>query len=173
MRESFVLTVIGNDRPGLVEALSHTLAAHGANWEASRMARLGGQFAGILLVTAPTESVGRLLSALPQLEGRGLRVEARPAAAPEPAAGARVLALDVVGADRPGIVRDISSLLAEASINVEDLESEVTSAPMSGEPLFHARARLACPPALPVGEVRARLEALANEIMVELKVETE
>ena len=77
----------------------------------------------------------------------------------------------MTGADRAGIIRDVSRVLAERGVNVEELESEVSSAPMSGEPLFTARARLRVPPGLALADLRGSLEALAGELMVDLSVE--
>ncbi len=172
MRDTLVLTVIGPDRPGLVKALAEHVSAAGGNWEASHMARLGGQFAGILQVSIDRARVDALLAGLRALDARGLQVTARPDDAP--------VAVDVVGSrvrleltadDRPGIVHDVSRILAEHTINVEELFSEVVSAPMSGEPLFRARARLRVPAALDLADLRTSLEALAGELMVDLTID--
>jgi glycine cleavage system regulatory protein len=170
MRDTLVLTVLGPDRTGLVEALAQRIAAVGGNWEDSRMARLAGQFAGVLLVTVDPKRTDELVAALRALESGGLQVTVRATAAPSPAAGTRAR-LELTGTDRPGIVRDISAVLAERGVNVEELESGVVSAPMSGEPMFRARARLLVPPALALGELRAKLEALGGELMVDLSAE--
>ena len=172
MRETLVLTVLGHDRTGLVEDLADRIAAAGGNWEASHMARLGGQFAGILLVTIERGLVDELLTRLRGLDARGLQIVARTGELPSPAVGQRV-ALELTGDDRPGIVRDVTRILTERGVNVEELESEVTSAPMSGEPLFRARAVLQVPPGLALADLRAGLEALAGELMVDLSAETD
>jgi glycine cleavage system regulatory protein len=170
MRETLVLTVLGPDRTGLVEALADRIAAVGGNWEASHMARLAGQFAGIVLVTVERDKVDALTIALRGLDTRGLDVVVRPSTPPPHAAGARIR-LQLTGDDRPGIVRDVSRVLAERGVNVEELESEVTSAPMTGDPLFKASALLHVPPALTLSDLRAGLEALAGELMVDLAAE--
>jgi glycine cleavage system regulatory protein len=170
MRETLVLTVLGPDRTGLVEALADRIAAAGGNWEASHMARLAGQFAGIVLVTVDRTRVEALTIALRGLDTLGLEVIARPTAMPPTAAGTRIR-LELTGDDRPGIVRDVSRVLAERGVNVEELESKVTSAPMSGDPLFTATALLHVPPQLTLSDLRAGLEALAGELMVDLAAE--
>jgi glycine cleavage system regulatory protein len=170
MRETLVLTVLGPDRTGLVEALADRIAAAGGNWEASHLARLAGQFAGVVLVTVDRERVESLTIALRSLDTRGLEVIVRPTEAPPAAAGARIR-LELTGDDRPGIIRDVSRVLAERGVNVEELESRVTSAPMSGEPLFTATALLHVPPQLTLSDLRAGLEALAGELMVDLAAE--
>lgn len=170
MRDMLVLTIIGPDRTGLVESVSDRIAAVGGNWEASRMARLAGQFAGILLVTIDAPRTDQLLSSLRGLEGTGLQITVRHTAPTAPAAGVAV-GLEVRGHDRPGIVRDVARILAERGINVEELESEVTSAAMSGEQMFSARARLFLPASVDLGELRASLERLSGELMVDLAAE--
>jgi glycine cleavage system regulatory protein len=170
MRETLVLTVLGPDRTGLVEALSDRIAAAGGNWEASHLARLAGQFAGVVLVTVDRERVESLTIALRALDTRGLEVIVRPTEAPPAPAGARIR-LELTGDDRPGIIRDVSRVLAERGVNVEELETRVTSAPMSGEPLFNATALLHVPPQLTLSDLRAGLEALAGELMVDLAPE--
>jgi glycine cleavage system regulatory protein len=168
MRESLVLTVIGPDRTGLVEALAERISAAGGNWEASRMAQLAGQFAGILLVTIDRARTDELVTGLRGLGGAGLQVSAHPAGSAAPAVEAPRVFLELTGDDRVGIVRDVARILAERGVNVEDLESTVSSAPMSGEPLFSARAVLRVPTGLPLADLRASLETLGSELMVDL-----
>lgn len=164
-----VLTLIGPDRPGLVEAVADTIAAGGGNWLESRMAHLAGQFAGILRVEVEPGRAPALVQALRQLETRGLRIVVETTRAGEPKPSA-VVEVELVGQDRPGIVKEISQLLAAKGVNVEDLKTDRTSAPMSGELLFSARARLRIPERLAVAELRAALEQLAADLMVEMRV---
>ena len=170
MKTSLVLTLLGPDRPGLVEAVSRTISAHGGNWLESRMSRLSGKFAGILRVDVPDAQRDALTVALLALESNGLKCLVEPSA-DEPGGGDdRVLSLDLVGQDRPGIVREISQTLASRSVNVDELVTDCSSAPMSGETLFHARARLRVPPAVDVEELRASLERIGSDLMVEIKL---
>ena len=166
---SVVLTVIGPDRPGIVELLSTTIAAHGGNWEQSRMAHLAGQFAGILRVTVAQDDVNALHRALESLANSGLRVVSEASAAHERGA-LRPYRLSLVGDDREGIVREVSRALSAQGINVEELDTHCESAPMSGERLFHASALLHVPAKLEIDELRKTLEALADDLMVELKL---
>ncbi len=171
MRTTLLLTAVGTDRTGLVDALAQRIAAAGGNWEESRLARLGGQFAGIVLVTIDAAKTDALIAKLRELETAGLQVTSRVVpAAIATTSGSRVR-LTVTGGDRPGIVRDVSRILAERSVNVEELESSVGSAPMSGEAMFVARARLLVPPSLELATLRTALESLGNELMVDLTAE--
>ncbi len=159
---SLILTVIGPDRPGLVRALSEAVAARGGSWLESRMARLAGQFAGIVLVDAPQSLVNDLRA----LEGQGLRIAVQSGEATA-AVGER-LTLEVVGNDRPGIVRDITAVVAANGINIEELTTGVLSGSFSGETLFKATASLRAPNAAAVEAMRAGLERLGNELMVDI-----
>ena len=160
---SLILTVIGPDRPGLVRALARTVAAHGGSWLESRMARLGGQFAGIVRVEAPDS----LLPALHALESEGLRIAATSAAAAAPA-GTRLI-VEVVGQDRPGIVRDVAQVLAAHDANIEELTTDAASGSFSGETMFRATAHVLVPDAAAEAAIRSGLELLSNEMMVDIR----
>jgi glycine cleavage system regulatory protein len=166
---SLILTVIGPDRPGLVQALAQTVAARGGSWLESRMARLAGQFAGIVMVDAPES----LLDDLRMLEHEGLRITVRSGAAGEaPPAGAR-LTMEVVGNDRPGIVRDIARVLAANAVNIEELTTDVVSGSFSGEILFKASVLVRAPDEAAVAAVRSGLEHLGDEMMVDIRTEAD
>ena len=169
-----VLTLIGPDRPGLVEAVAEIIVAHGGNWLESRMTHLAGMFAGILRAELPAERSSAALKALGTLESRGLRVVAEAAprgAAGASTAGARSMLLELIGLDRPGIVREISQLLASSGVNVEELTTDRQSAPMSGEMLFRGQAHIRLPATTDAAALRAALERLASDLMVEVKLE--
>jgi glycine cleavage system regulatory protein len=172
MQTHLVLTVIGPDRPGLVSALSDTIAAGGGNWLDSRMASLAGQFAGILLVGVESARAGDLRAALQRLDMMGLRllVEQSPAEAAAVSKG-RVLKLELIGQDRPGIVRDISRVLAENHVNIGDFHTERSSGSFSGEAMFKATALLNLPTGLDENALKHGLESLANELMVDLELQ--
>jgi glycine cleavage system regulatory protein len=167
------MTVIGQDRPGLVESVADLVASHGGNWLESRMSRLGGQFAGILRVEVSPEKEQALVENLKALNSRGLTVvvhsDQRKA---EPPAG-RVRILEIVGQDRPGIVRQISHALASFGVNVEELQTECASAAMTGETLFKARAKLRVPESADVEKIRQDLEKIASDLIVDVSFAAE
>jgi glycine cleavage system regulatory protein len=171
MQRSLVMTVIGEDRPGLVESVASLVTEHSGNWLESRMSRLGGQFAGIVHVDVPADKEKSLTTALLNLAGRGLNVVVKAEnAQPLPAAQPLSL-LEIVGQDRPGIVRQISQALAGFNVNVEELNTECASAAMSGESLFKARAKLNIPASCNVGELRRTLEKIAADLIVDISLE--
>lgn len=170
--DHLVLTVIAEDQPGLVERLAGCVAKHGGNWLESRMARMAGQFAGIVRVDVPAEAHGALIKELEALSVQGIRVQLA-ASGREPGGRFTAIRLELVGNDRPGIVRDITRVLAEQGVNLESLLTEVAPAPMSGELLFTAEALLAVPENLPLEQLQVRLETLADDLMVELNLRAE
>jgi len=170
MQRLLVMTIIGQDRPGLVDSVAGLVAEHGGNWLESRMSRLGGHFAGILRVEVPSENEPALVAGLKKLESRGLTVVVHLDQPKLPVAAARQSLLEIVGQDRPGIVREISHALAGFGVNVEELETECASAAMSGETLFKARARLSIPESCDAAQIRQQLERIAADLIVEISL---
>jgi len=168
MQVPLVMTIIGPDRTGLVESVARVVADHGGNWLESRMCRLGGEFAGILRIELPVEKRQMLLDALQALQGRGLTVVVRPDEAATSATHGRQARLEIVGHDRPGIVRQITHALARANVNVEEFSSECVSAPMSGETLFKAIARLLLPDGCDDAALKTELEKIADDLLVDI-----
>ncbi|MGB5811030.1 MAG: ACT domain-containing protein [Polyangiales bacterium] len=165
--ESLVVTVIGKDRPGLVQSVSAAVEAHGGSWVESRMAHLAGHFAGILRASVPESSVEALSEALRGLHSGGLQVLIERGVTTAVEEG-RAIVLDLVGSDRPGIVHKISEALAARGVNVDELDTECDGAPWSGEALFKARARLRAPKGLDLDQLREGLEAIAGDLMVDI-----
>jgi glycine cleavage system regulatory protein len=170
MQTSLVMTVIGRDRPGLVDSVAAVVTEYGGNWLESRMSRLGGQFAGILRVEVPREKEAALAFALKGLEKRGLAIVVHPDESEPAESGAQQKLLEIVGQDRPGIVSQISHALASFGVNVEELETECASAAMSGEMLFKARARLSIPQSCDTAAIRQKLEKIAEDLIVEISL---
>ncbi|MCD9118982.1 glycine cleavage system protein R [Pseudomonas bijieensis] len=170
--DHLVITVFAPDKPGQVERIADCIAEHGGNWLESRMSRLAGQFAGILRLSAPAEVHEELIEALQGLSAHGIRVLIAESSLEETCSW-KPIAMELVGNDRPGIVRDITRLLSEQGVNVERLVTQVRPAPMSNELLFHAEATLGVPLTLSLDTLQERLETLADELMVELKLSDE
>jgi len=162
--------VMGVDRPGIVERVADIVARHGGNWEDSRMARLAGRFAGVVSLGVPVERQEALRSALLALGAHGLTVfvelatdeDTRPLSEYVP------LHMDLVGSDREGILREVTAVLARHAVNVDDLVTRRTEAPMGGGLLFLVEAQLRCPPELSIEGLREALEALSSELAVDI-----
>ena len=169
---SFVISVLGDDRAGLVEALSAVIAEHGGNWEQSHMTQLAGKFAGVVLVSIPNQRSERFGSALELLEHSGLLHlsfdEGRDTKAVGPS-----IEIRVVGNDHPGIVHELSHLLATRNVSIDDLETSTSPAPMAGGTLFEAVARLRLPESLSTEDLVEEIGDLATDLMVDIDVTDE
>jgi glycine cleavage system regulatory protein len=167
MSTYLVLTAIGVDRPGLVEELSTVITRYQGNWLEASMSRLAGQFAGIVRVAIPDDQVASLQGALRDMQDLKITTAT---SVTEPPVGGRKLKLALVGHDRIGIVREVTQVLARHSVNVEKLTTYTASAPMSAETLFHANAELRAIPALDARKLKSELEALSDDLMVDLTI---
>lgn len=171
MQVPLVMTVIGKDRPGLVDMVASVVAEHGGNWLESRMCHLAGEFAGILRVDVPGEKEAALVQTLKTLETKGLSVVVRRGLDPAPKSATQMLAIELIGHDRPGIVRQVSQILATQGVNVEELNTECVSAPMSGEILFKANATIQLPANCDLIALKSGLEKIAADLLVDIRLE--
>jgi glycine cleavage system regulatory protein len=170
MQVELVLTAIAEDRPGLVETLAGIIADHSGNWIDSEMARLGGEFAGILRISVPEASVGTLEQALGGLSDKGISVTMRKARHDEPRPG-RHARLDLTGQDHTGIVLEATRVLARQGVNVDALHTRVFPGSMSGEAMFQAQADVVLPDGLAIEDLRDALELIAHDLMVDIALE--
>lgn len=170
MQSYLIMTVLGADRPGLVNLLAEAVARHGGNWLESRMARLAGQFAGVIRIECPTAAADALLLELrmPVAAGEaGLTVTAVRECV-QVVAARRTLEVDVLGADRPGIVRELSAAIARADGNIEELVTGLESAPMSGHPMFRAHGVVSIPENADQSVLIAAIESLGGDLTVDV-----
>jgi methionyl-tRNA formyltransferase len=168
---SLVVTAVGRDKPGLVRLLSDCTHGFSVNWADSRMTHFAGQFAGVVHFQVSPEHADAFVEALHKLESAGLQVKvARTDAAPI-AAGKRMLKLELVGPDRPGIVRLLSTSLAERGVSIEDLHTEIVSKLEAEHHVFKVRALLVAPASLADDTLRSMLETLAGELMLDVALD--
>jgi glycine cleavage system regulatory protein len=167
MTQTLILTFIAKDRPGLVERLAETVAARGGNWLESRMVHLADRFVGVARVEAPKAELARLNAELVALAAEGFHLTVEQSDADSGPPG-RTIHLDIVGPDHPGIVRDITHVLAERGASVEEMETDIRPAPMGGSFLFYAKARVRIPDGADAREVSDALYAIGNTLMVDV-----
>jgi glycine cleavage system transcriptional repressor len=172
MQKNFVLTVTGPDRIGIVERVTGLLFGQGGNVETSRMARLGGEFAILMLVSMPEDRFGRLHVALEGLTGEGYKITTtateRAKASARP--GWLSYRIEVGGADNEGIIHEVARYLSERGINIESVDSETTAAPVSGSPLFAMSALVVAPPTLAGKSWETGLAEIADRMNLEIRV---
>ena len=169
MTTYLVLTVIGDDKPGLVESLSQAIADNSGNWLESSMSQLAGKFAGILRVSVNDRNADQLIDALNGLSNH-LKLVIERVESDETFKVSQTVELSLVGNDRPGIIREISHALAVMSVNVEQLVTECVPAPMSGDILFKAKSLLKVPADLSLEVLQSELERLADDLIVDIEL---
>lgn len=169
MISTVILTVVGSDRPGLVETLADAVLAAGGNWLESHLSHLAGRFVGAVLVEVPATALDGLRQRLQKADSAGLTVTLVEAG-PTPESVATPIQLDLVGQDRPGIVREVTRVLAGLGVNIGSFTTELVHGAWSGERLFKARAALLIPDSLKLDQLQAALEDLSGEIMVDIRL---
>jgi len=165
---SIVVTVMGPDRPGIVSLLSDKAQRHGANWAASRLSRLAGEFAGMVHFEVPRESADAFAASLQGLEGSGLKLVVAKSDAAQAPAGMRGVELELVGNDRVGIVSKLTRILAESGVSIEHIHTEILGTTPAAPKTFKVAAHLLVPNTLSSDELRNRLDAIAGEMMLDI-----
>ena len=171
-KEFLVVTIIGPDKRGLVAQLTEEIVAQRANIEESRMSRLGGEFAVIMLLSIAGEAKAELLIGLDKLNSERVQVFVKETdlSRLKVFEGFVPYEISVIGADHEGIVHNIAEYLAELRVQVEDMETHVTKAPITGTPLFSMYAELQAPPELPLKALRTKMEAIGDSLGVDIEV---
>ncbi len=171
MRRQMVLTASGRDRVGIVEEITALILRFEGNIEASRMVRLGGDFAMLMFVTAPEERIEGLRAAVAEVHYSKYDVQTRLSEVDEPEEAAAIpCAINVRGADHMGILHQIARYLGQQGINVETMTTEIVAAPMSGTPLFTMAAVVRVPPQLAIEDLREAMEFIGEEVGVDTEV---
>lgn len=172
MTNFLVLTVISDDKPGVVEVLAKTIGEHGGNWLECRMSHLAGKFAGILRVSVEEDKLSELSESLQNLHSHGLKVIVETAKiADNSETAVKALNFNLVGNDRPGIVRELAQALACRQINVDELNTDCSSMPWSGEPMFTASGLIQIPTSTNMDELQDQLDSISDELSVDITLE--
>ncbi|MBE9505147.1 MAG: transcriptional regulator [Proteobacteria bacterium] len=172
MSKHLVLTLIGPDQVGIVEKITEKVLKHKGNVEESKMARLGGEFAMLLLISVPEQEFEKINTSLDDLKNEGFHFfikETRPKET-DKYGGWLPYRIDVSGADHEGIINSITHHLSETGINVETLDTNTSAAPMSGTLLFTMTAIVIVPPHITYNSWLDPLDAIANEMHVNIDV---
>ena len=171
MNHSLVLSILCEDKPGIVESLATVIADHGGNWLESRLTHLAGQFAGILRVDVDEANVEPMKNALKALDSSGIHLLTADVESGEETTSSISMAFQLTGHDKPGIVRELANAFATRAINVEELETGCSSMPWSGDPMFTAKGLVSIPKATDVGELEDKLFQVADELGVDIELE--
>lgn len=171
MSKFLVLTIIADDKPGIVETLAATIADQDGNWLESRMSHMAGKFAGILRISISEANANSLQIRLSQLATQGISVGVEVSADVGESGATKDLTLNLIGNDRPGIVKEVSQALAQMGVNVLELTTNCESAPMSADLLFKTEAHLRVPQGFNADALTDALEAISNDLMVEINLD--
>ena len=171
MKSRVILSAIGSDRPGLTQALADAVAGAGGNWLESHLSRLGGKYVGAVLVELDDADLPELEKRVRVIDQAALEVSLV-AAGDEPESAGKPLWIELVGQDRPGIVREVTGVLKALQLNIEDFSTATENSAWSGELLFRMKARIRLPDGMPRVRVQEALEAISGEIMVDFTVTT-
>ncbi|MFJ7565600.1 ACT domain-containing protein [Herminiimonas sp. NPDC097707] len=165
---SLVVSIVGTDRHGIVRSLAERAQRYGANWAASRMSRLAGEFAGMVHFEVPHENADALANALRGLESSGLQVVVAKSNGAEVSDAIKSVELELIGDDRVGIVSSLTKILAERNVSVESIHTEIVRSGVSGKQTFKIGAHLLVPAKLSVDDLRQELGTLAHEMTVDI-----
>lgn len=169
MTVTLVLTIIADDKPGIVESIATVVANEGGNWLESRMAQMAGKFAGIVRVDIANSEQDNLLTELAALRRLGILIHAEPCTIGKNPSRNQDFTVSVVGNDRPGIVKEVSQVMAQSGVNVLEFISNCDSAEMSATTLFKAEAHCQAPTSFDIDTLRQQLEHLSNDLMVDIQ----
>ncbi|MDL2357826.1 MAG: ACT domain-containing protein [Pseudomonadota bacterium] len=168
---SLVVSIVGPDRHGIVSLLADRAQRYGANWAASRMTRLAGEFAGMVHFEVPREHADALSAALRQLEASGLQVVIARSDGARAPASLRSFELELVGDDRVGIVSSLTRLLAERGVSIESIHTDIVRSGVSGKQTFKIGAHLLVPASLAADDLRRELGTLATRMMLDIALD--
>ncbi len=167
---TIIITVLGDDKAGLVDRLSGAIAEHNANWVRSHMAELAGKFAGVVEATVAESEADALIASLDQIQAAGLlHITAERAGDGAGGPSGQRLELHLVGQDHPGIVHHVARVLAEHNVSIDQLQTETAPAPQGGH-VFRANAIVELPEGLDLDDLATELEAIAQDLMIDLDV---
>ena len=173
MTTRVILVVSGSDRPGLTKALADAVLAAGGNWLESHLSRLGGKYVGSVLVELDAAALPALEAQVRSVDATGLHIALVPAHEPadaNPPPGGEALTVELVGQDRPGIVREVTTALAALGVNIDSLTTGTERGGWSGERLFRAEVRVTLPEGVGRDRVQGALEGISGEVMVDFTV---
>lgn len=170
MLTNVILTIISQDKPGIIESIARIVAEHEGNWLESRLTQLAGKFAGVVRLQIDQSQQIALTQALHALRAQHITVLVDEGEETQSKDVVQLASFHAVGADRPGIVREISQAFAYYKINVKELNTQYTSMPYSGEPLFEAEGKLQIPEKFPLYELEEKLDQIANHLAVDISI---
>ena len=150
-----VIATIGEDRPGIVDAISGVVAELNLSIEDSRMTVLGGEFAVLMSVAGGTLPLQRLETKLGKLaEKMDLAFLFRRTARRDSVEGRVPYTVSVTAMDHPGIVHQVAGFFLSQNINIYNLDTVTECAAHTGTPIFSLVMEIEVPPEIRIVELR-------------------
>jgi glycine cleavage system regulatory protein len=171
MDKHLILSVLSDDRPGVTRRIAESVAKQQGNWLESRLTQLAGKFAGVIRIRLAEEKVGDLQAAMSALADQGIRVTIEELQTPAQQEHGRTATFTAVGPDRPGIVLEITQAFTQYNINIAELNTNCSSMPYSGEPLFEAEGLLHVPAGTDLDQLAGQLDTIADALGVDIILE--
>lgn len=171
MQSHLLLSISSEDKPGVIEAISTQVEQCGGNWLESRLAHLSGRFVGVVRVAIDNSKKEELATNLLKLELDGININIDTPIESDKPKPRTQLAFNAIGPDRTGIVKEISSAFSSKGINVEELETTLSSMPYSGAPIFEAQGFISLPSGVEQKQLQEILDVIANDLGLDLELE--
>lgn len=169
MTKELIIAFIARDRPGVVEQLAAIVSENSGNWLESRMAHLAETFTGVIRVSVSDVNADALDDALGTLKEDDFEIMVKNTGTGSPATSP-VINFEIQGPDQKGIVHELTRTIASLGASVEEMETRLDSAPVSGEPLFAADAKVRLPDGLSEDDFRDALENSASSLFVDIAI---
>ena len=165
--KSILISVLGDDKPGLLDSLSEIIVLNDGDWVESNMSTVEAKFAGILRVNVPAKNCKKLIKELTSSK-LGLQIACEETA-PVKLSDYKSYNIELIGQNHVGIINQLSHVLTyDLKANVEGIKTEIIDASMSGEQLFKAQINLHLPTSIDERLIKDKLELIADEMMVEI-----
>lgn len=170
MNSHILVSVISDDKPGVIEAIAGKITELDGNWLESKLSQLAGKFAGVIRVSIASEKRGDLESLLSGLESQGIWVKCELLEGAKQDSSSQQAYIHALGPDRSGIVRELSKAFTQRHINVAELETSLSSMPYSGDPLFEARGVLQIPEGSEIADLHNSLDEIADNLALDISL---
>ena len=166
--KNLIVTLISDDKPGIVSQVSKVIAKHNGNWLDSHLVQLAGKFTGLLRLDVPEEAIKVLTQDLKALSVKGIDTLIEEESQ-QSIDYSDTINFELSGPDRKGIVSEISKAFQAVDVNIDEIQTHCSSTPWSGEPLFEAKGTLLIPQSLSLDTLQEKLAKIEDQLAVDIR----
>jgi len=172
MDKNLVITLIGKDNIGIVNHVTNIILTSHGNITESKMARLGGEFTMLMLISVAEDNLSQLEQAISALQKEGYQLFYKETEkdTTEKFSGWLPYEIVVTGADHEGIINHVTAQLSDSGMNIESIDTRTSPAPMSGTALFTMTAVVLAPPQKTLHTWAEKLDEVADEMNVDIDI---